>query len=165
MTDNEGCELQNFSPDERLLAARPAEGRCRLVAIGDSNPVEPEGDRRPPGAAYSSNIEPRTFPDGLDVEAVRAATLREIDAELEAPDLREHVTLAIRRDPLRWPRASVTHEPDLGLLRWTIDTASDLDFVRAVVKRLGPRRYAAGLDEILEAVRRAPSLSDGGLRG
>lgn len=118
-----------------------------------------------PASVYSSNVEPRTFPDGLDVEAIRASAMRELDETVTDPGLREHVTLQLRRDPSRWPRTSVVHQPDLGSLRWTVDTASDLDFVRAVVDRLGPRRYAAGLDEILESVRRGPSLSDGGLRG
>lgn len=118
-----------------------------------------------PASAYSSNIEPRTFPDGLDAEATRTGVLREIDRESDAPELREHVTLAIRNHADRWPRVAVTHQPDLGLLRWTVDTAADLEFVRALVGRLGSRRYDAGLDEVLAAIRQRPSLAEGGLRG
>jgi spore coat polysaccharide biosynthesis protein SpsF (cytidylyltransferase family) len=81
------------------------------------------------------------------------------------PDLREHVTLAIRRDPEHWGAAVLVHEPDLGALRWTVDTEDDLRFVRAVVRRLGPARHSAGIDAILAAVHADPSLAEGGLRG
>ena len=117
-----------------------------------------------PGTTYASNIEPRTFPDGLDVEAFPAAVLRDAEKESTAPDLREHVTLGLREREGPRP-AAIVHEPPLGHLRWTVDDAADLEFVRAVVHRLGARRYAAGLDEILAAVRRRPSLAEAGLRG
>jgi spore coat polysaccharide biosynthesis protein SpsF (cytidylyltransferase family) len=120
---------------------------------------------RSPLCRYASNVEPRTYPDGLDVEALPAATLRELDATVADPDLREHVTLAIRRAPDRWGAAALVHRPDLGALRWTVDTEDDLRFVRAVVGRLGAARHSAGIDAILAAVRAEPSLAEGGLRG
>ena len=107
---------------------------------------------REAGVAYASNIEPRTFPDGLDVEVISAAALRRAAGEVEDPVDREHVTTAIRRDPERYPAVHLVHDPDLGELRWTVDDAHDLEFVRGVVARLGERRYTAGMDEILELV-------------
>jgi spore coat polysaccharide biosynthesis protein SpsF len=116
-----------------------------------------------PGCAYASNVEPRTFPDGLDVEVVDSGALREIAGEqLTAAD-REHVTSAIRAQPERFPAASLVAEEDLGDVRWTVDEAEDLEFVRAVVRRLGERRHKAGLAEILAAVRRPPSLASSSL--
>lgn len=113
-----------------------------------------------PAAQYASNIEPRTYPDGLDVEALDAAVLAELDREVTHRDEREHVTLAIRRDPHRYGAAALVCELGLGELRWTVDTPSDLEFVRAVVGRLGERRHVAGLAEILATVREAPSLAN-----
>ena len=107
---------------------------------------------RSAAVAYASNVEPRTFPDGLDVEVVSAAALREAAETVEDPLDREHVTTAIRRDPDHFPAAHVVHDPDLGALRWTVDTEDDLEFVRTIVKRLGDRRYTAGMAEILEVV-------------
>jgi spore coat polysaccharide biosynthesis protein SpsF (cytidylyltransferase family) len=107
-----------------------------------------------PGAAYASNIEPRTYPDGLDVEALAASVLRELDAIVEDAAEREHVTLHLRRRPDRWPPVSLPCEvPGIADLRWTVDTQEDLDFVRAVVRRLGAERHSAGLHEILTAAR------------
>jgi len=121
-----------------------------------------------PECVYASNIQPRTFPDGLDVEAIDADTLRALAADrLLSPEQREHVTSALRAQPQRYPAAALVGELDLGALRWTVDEAADLEFVRALVRRLGPRRHSAGLAELLAAVRRPPSLAGcgGGGRG
>ncbi|MBA3746564.1 MAG: NTP transferase domain-containing protein [Solirubrobacterales bacterium] len=107
-----------------------------------------------PGAAYASNIEPRTYPDGLDVEVLPASVLRELDATVADPHEREHVTLHLRRRPQRWPPLSLPCEvPGIADLRWTVDTQEDLDFVRALVSRLGDARHSAGLGEMLTAAR------------
>lgn len=112
-----------------------------------------------PGCAYASNVEPRTFPDGLDVEVVAAAALRTIARDLLDALDREHVTSAIRAQPERFRAAALISAQDLGELRWTVDEPEDLEFIRAVVRRLGDRRHEAGLAEILSAVRCEPSLA------
>lgn len=119
-----------------------------------------------PDCAYASNVDPRTYPDGLDVEVVAREALVTVAAETSDARAREHVTAAVRADPVRWPQAVVTHDPDLGALRWTVDTPEDLAFVRAVVSALGARRHEAGLAEILALVRSDPRLADhpGGVR-
>jgi spore coat polysaccharide biosynthesis protein SpsF (cytidylyltransferase family) len=75
-----------------------------------------------PGCAYASNVAPRTYPDGLDVEVVDADALRELDREDLTPGEREHVGRATRRaalsrrrgrDPARDP-----HCPLAGNLCW-----------------------------------------------
>jgi spore coat polysaccharide biosynthesis protein SpsF len=121
---------------------------------------------RSPGAVYASNIEPRTFPVGLDTEVVSLEALRRIDAEARDPSDREHVTLRARRDPDRFPRVNLERSEDLSQLRWTVDDPEDLEFIRRVVDRLGNRRYEAGPGEILDAVLAEPSLAHfHGLRG
>jgi spore coat polysaccharide biosynthesis protein SpsF len=114
-----------------------------------------------PGCVYASNVEPRTYPDGVDVEAFPAAILRELDATVTDPVDREHVTLALRRQLASRPHAAL-EAPDDGTLadaRWTVDHPQDLEFVRAVVARLGERRHVAGVLEIAAAIERAPALS------
>jgi spore coat polysaccharide biosynthesis protein SpsF len=114
---------------------------------------------RTPGCAYASNVEPRSYPVGLDVEVFSAATLEWATDATDDPSDREHVTTLIRRRLPQLPSATLVCDEQLSALCWTIDTVEDLEFVRAVVARLGPRRYAAGLREILTAVRREPSLA------
>lgn len=133
-------------------------GDCPLIdpAVVDDTI---ERFRSLPDCGYASNVEPRTFPDGLDVEVFDAAALRTIAREpLDARD-REHVTSAIRAQPERFLSAALVASENLGELRWTVDDPEDLEFIRAVVRRLGDRRQEAGLAEILSAVRREPSLA------
>jgi spore coat polysaccharide biosynthesis protein SpsF (cytidylyltransferase family) len=110
------------------------------------------------GCAYASNVEPRTFPDGLDVEVVSMEALRAAGREARDAADREHVTSFIRRDPGRFPQAALVHDPDLGDLRWTVDRLDDLQFVRETVRRLGDRCHTASLEEILRVAdeRREP---------
>ena len=119
-----------------------------------------------PGCAYVSNVDPPTYPDGLDVEVVARDALLAVHAEPLDPAAREHVTTAVRGDPRRFPAETLRAEEDLSELQWSVDTADDLVFIRAVVERLGERRYAADRHEVLSAVRKEPSLADlGGSRG
>jgi len=133
-------------------------GDCPLLdpAVIDAVVERLEGA---PGAVYASNVEPRrSFPHGLDVEAIRAETLAALDREVDDPELREHVTLAVRRAPARYPAVSVSCDEDLSALRWTVDLPADLEFVRRVVERLGPDRHSAGWQAVREAAARAPTL-------
>jgi spore coat polysaccharide biosynthesis protein SpsF (cytidylyltransferase family) len=116
--------------------------------------------RQSASCAYASNIEPRTYPDGLDVEIVAPGIIDLLADEVNDSRDREHVTTAIRRDPSRFRSVSLRCDDHLGDLRWTVDTQHDLDFVRALVARLGARRHAAGMNEVLRAVRADPSLAD-----
>ena len=109
---------------------------------------------------YASNVEPPTFPDGLDTEVISRAALAAAWHEARLPSDREHVTPFVRRDPRRFAQASVRHDPDLSHLRWTVDTPADLDFARAVVARLGPAgRERFGMREILALLEREPDLA------
>jgi spore coat polysaccharide biosynthesis protein SpsF (cytidylyltransferase family) len=99
---------------------------------------------------YSSNVFPfRTFPDGLDVEVFGKQTLAAMDAfAVQATD-REHVTPLLQRTIKDGQFAAICHDPDLGHLRWTVDTDEDLAFVREVYRRLSPR-WDFAWDEVLK---------------
>ena len=109
--------------------------------------------RATPGAVYASNLQPRVHPDGLDVEVVDAAALRTVAGETADPAAREHVTLAVRADPARFPAAGLAGDERLAGLRWTVDLPEDLAFVRAVARVLGPARWTASCADILAALR------------
>lgn len=100
---------------------------------------------------YASNIQVRRYPDGLDVEMVDAAVLRELAKEKLTAAEREHVTLGVRARPKQYPAVSVIGHHDLSTLRWTVDSQADLDLIRSLVRMLGDRRYSAGWREILAA--------------
>lgn len=81
----------------------------------------------------------RTFPHGLDAEALRPQALRDAGREATDPHEREHVTPFIYRQPERFRLAGVARAgASLAHLRWTVDVPTDLDFVRDVYDRLYP---------------------------
>jgi spore coat polysaccharide biosynthesis protein SpsF (cytidylyltransferase family) len=119
-----------------------------------------------PGAMYASNVEERSYPDGLDIEVFSPEALSLADRLATDPSDREHVTTVMRRHRDRFPSASVVGAQRLGDVRWTVDDAEDLEFVRAVAARLGNDRYTATMNDILDAIRRVPTLGGpAGLRG
>ena len=96
------------------------------------------------GCDYASNIEPPTYPDGLDVEAMTMAALEAAAAEARLGSEREHVTPFIRNRPERFRSGLISSPIDLSALRWTVDYADDLALVR---------RLAEGVDDPLAADR------------
>lgn len=91
----------------------------------------------------------RTFPHGLDVEAMRPQALRDAAREATDPHDREHVTPFIYRQPERFRLAGVARAgPSLAHLRWTVDLPADLAFVRGVYAELYPRDPAFGSEAV-----------------
>jgi spore coat polysaccharide biosynthesis protein SpsF (cytidylyltransferase family) len=164
------CDVYRGSRDDvlaRFLGAAAGHAGALARVTGDCPLIDPELVdevirlfHRSPDCVYASNIEPRSYPDGLDIEVFSSATLEQLASDTDDPYHREHVTSAIRHDPQRYPSAALVGDEQLGNLRWTVDTMEDLEFVREAVARLGPRRHSAGMREILQAVRRDPSLAD-----
>jgi spore coat polysaccharide biosynthesis protein SpsF len=111
------------------------------------------------GLDYVSNTMVATYPDGVDVEVVRADALRWVAANSDDPHEHEHVTLGVYRRPERFTVGNVLGEEDLSGLRWTVDNADDLAFVREVYARLYPTNPEFELADVLALVRAEPALS------
>jgi spore coat polysaccharide biosynthesis protein SpsF len=127
-----------------LHAFGPAEVLVRLT--GDCPLADPETvdavialliER---GLDYASNTPAhRTYPKGLDVEAMRAESLRRAAREAADPYEREHVTPFLYRHPETFRQDFISQDIDEGEVRWTVDRPDDLAFVQAVYDGL----YAA----------------------
>jgi spore coat polysaccharide biosynthesis protein SpsF (cytidylyltransferase family) len=89
---------------------------------------------------YVSNVDPPTYPDGLDVEAMRIEAL--MQAHQQAIDIvdREHVTPFIRRNKAVFRQTTFRSSIDLSSMRWTVDYQDDLDVVAAMVDAIDPAR-------------------------
>jgi spore coat polysaccharide biosynthesis protein SpsF len=89
------------------------------------------------GADYACNTLVRTYPRGLDAEAVRVPALHVAWHEADDPYDREHVTPYIYRHPGQFRLLSLRGREDHSLHQWSVDTADDLARVRAIYERLG----------------------------
>lgn len=93
--------------------------------------------REEASADYSSNTEPPTFADGMDVECFTRAALHRAGAEALTGPEREHVTVWMRAkdSPLR--RVNVESIFDSAHLRLTVDYPDDLEVIRRLVAGVG----------------------------
>lgn len=106
-------------------------GDCPLI---DPSIIDAVIDARRAGEAdYASNIDPPTFPDGLDCECFTRAALERANAEATTDSEREHVTLWMRSAAARLRRASYSGLVDASRLRLTVDYPDDLAAVRRLV--------------------------------
>lgn len=88
---------------------------------------------------YASNVDPPTFPNGLDVEVFAFHVLQRAWKEASRPRDREHVTPFIRESG-RFATANVSCACDESAERWTVDELADLGMVQRIFAHFGPRR-------------------------
>lgn len=97
---------------------------------------------------YCSNIQPPTYPDGLDTEVMTMRALESAWRLSTAAGHREHVTQYIRESG-RFTVLNYAHDSDESAERWTVDEPEDLEVVRKVFEHFDPRRDFGWL-EVLE---------------
>ncbi|MEO8570327.1 MAG: glycosyltransferase family protein [Chloroflexota bacterium] len=130
---------------DRYLQAARAHDADRIVRITSDCPLldpavidEVVGALAAAGADYASNtLEPRTFPRGLDVEAMTIDALETAAREDRDPASREHATPFLYRHPERFGLAAVRLPVDLSGHRWTVDTPEDYELIRRIYDKLG----------------------------
>jgi len=106
---------------------------------------------------YVSNTIECTYPDGLDTEVFRFDALKRAWQSASLKSEREHVTAYIYKHPELFRLGMVRHFEDYSALRWTVDTPTDLDFVRAVYANFDGMHF--GMTEILQFMKEHPEAS------
>src|SRR5262249_28739919 len=106
---------------------------------------------------YVANAAPRTYPDGLDVEVFSRAALERAWREARLPSEREHVTPYLRTSGT-FRILNIEHVPDLSSLKWSVDTAEDLEFARAVYAALEGHGLFS-MEDVLRVLRERPVLA------
>jgi glutamate-1-semialdehyde aminotransferase/spore coat polysaccharide biosynthesis protein SpsF (cytidylyltransferase family) len=84
-------------------------------------------------ADYSSNINPPTFPDGLDVEVFKFRVLKEAYINAQKSTEREHVTPFII-DNKKFKKFNLKNSIDYSKLRLTLDEKEDLILIEKIIK-------------------------------
>lgn len=107
----------------------------------------------------ANSVEP-TFPDGLDVEVVRADVLETAWREATLASEREHVTAFVHKRPERFKVGHLRHHTDLSHLRWTVDEPDDFDLVTRFYELLYPQNPAFTWHDVLELIEREPELAN-----
>ena len=87
---------------------------------------------------YSSNINPPSYPDGLDVEVFSSSVLYETYKSTNNVFDLEHVTPYMRNNALL-KITNLSNKIDLSSLRWTVDEDVDLKVVRKIFDSFSPK--------------------------
>lgn len=91
------------------------------------------------GNDYTSNIDPATFPDGLDVEVFNFETLDITNTCAKKNHEREHVTPYMRKNR-NFKKTCFKNNINLSKHRWTLDTVEDLHVIKGVCNYFYPRQ-------------------------
>lgn len=150
----------------RMLVAAEAEGAELVMRITADCPLlDPSiagmliALQRRTGADYVSNVDPRSWPDGLDCELMTLETLRRAAAEANLSYDREHVTPWIRANEGRFTvERLICPVPGLADERWTLDQEEDLVLMEQVIARLGYHDRPPSWADVLSVLDRNPDL-------
>jgi spore coat polysaccharide biosynthesis protein SpsF len=107
------------------------------------------------------NVRIPSFAMGLDVQVFRFSDLADVEARIDDPAVREHVSLHFYETPDRY-RVLHMLAPPRWLApdhRYQLDYPEDLEFIREVYRRLEPDHGDGfGVEEISALLRREPQL-------
>ena len=137
---------ENDVLDRYYRAAQQAKADTVVRVTGDCPLIDPElvdqvielyGKSK---VDYASNIQPPTYPDGLDTEVFSFAALEMAWKTAKEPREREHVTPFLResRDFRRVNHGN--NGSDESAERWTVDEPEDFEIVQRVFTHFHPRR-------------------------
>ena len=99
---------------------------------------------------FTSNIYPRSYPDGLDVEVMTKAVLDLMEEKATCQEDREHVTYYLEKRLEQFKLGNVSQSVDQSLLRWTLDNEQDLEFIQDVYQSLYPDNPNFTTQDILD---------------
>lgn len=108
---------------------------------------------------YASNTHFRSYPRGLDVEAMHRDTLERIDRLGTSAAAREHVTAFVLEQPTLFRTVQVRAARDASDLRWTVDTPEDLEMVRALYTALDLGRDVRPYEQLVDFIGHRPELA------
>jgi spore coat polysaccharide biosynthesis protein SpsF len=91
---------------------------------------------------FVTNMMRQSFPLGLAVEAMPVDVLARMHRMSQNAELREHVTTLAYVEPEWFQIEHILHGTDLSRMRWTVDTAEDLELVRQVFAHFGHDRFS-----------------------
>ena len=132
---------------------------CPMIDTAIVDRVVKEFMERRQELDYACNFLPkRTFPRGLDTEVMHFETLERVWRADNDPASREHVTPYIYRNPSRFRIHGIMGESDQSSLRWTVDTAEDLVFVRLIYEHFGHDHFSS--QEVLDVLADHTEWSD-----
>lgn len=161
---SENDVLDRYYQAARQAGASPGDAIIRVT--GDCPLLDPEVLDQvvnlfwSSGVDYASNVNPPTFPDGMDIEVFKYEALEKAWQEAQLTSEREHVTPYLRNHSEIFSQANYLCSNDLSALRLTVDEPEDLEIIRSIYEQLYPPKGVFLLADILALIDANPHLLD-----
>ncbi|MDO8430349.1 MAG: glycosyltransferase family protein [bacterium] len=107
---------------------------------------------------YANNVDPPTFPDGMDVEVFSFNILKEAWQKADLLSEREHVTPYIRNHPEKFKIKNLKSRKDLSRPRLVLDNKEDFILIGKIFTALYPKNKNFDLEDILEFLKKNSKL-------
>ncbi|MDC3039020.1 hypothetical protein OA094_02245 [Candidatus Pelagibacter sp.] len=85
---------------------------------------------------YISNVNPHSFPKGLDIEIFKFSLLKKIYKTSKNPNILEHVTYSIRKSK-KIKKYNLRHKKDYSKFDLCLDYKEDLEKIRKIYSKYG----------------------------
>ena len=108
---------------------------------------------------YLSNIIELTYPDGLDIEIIKAGTLNKLSTMNPSISEQEHVTLGIINRMDQFSSFSVVNGSNLSRYRWTVDTKEDLIFIKEIFRKFKDKETDFNFEDLINYFKAYPNLN------
>jgi len=169
---SEKSHIEVFRGSENDVLDRYYQTACKFSAehivrlTGDCPLMDPEiVDRvigfyleNPGKYDYVSNINPPTYPWGMDVEIFSFNALEKSQKDSQDPLDKEHVTSYIRQHGDVFRKENIFYVPNFSFLRLTLDYPEDLSVITRIFQELYPRNKNFNLGDILNLYGRKPEI-------
>lgn len=107
---------------------------------------------------YLSNVDPPTYPDGLDIEVFKFKALEKANQSGKNPLDREHVTKFIRESK-EFDKGLIKSKIDYSFLRWTVDEEKDLNLIKSIFENFHDDIHFAW-EDVIALWKNNPKLFD-----
>lgn len=104
------------------------------------------------------NVEPPSYPAGMDVVAFSFASIERAWHEVSDTFWKEWPTKYMFEYSESYRIGTVVHTPNLSAHRWVVDYEDDLIFVAEVYKRLYKEGQVFGMNDVLRLLEQEPQL-------
>ncbi len=161
---SENDVLDRYYQTAKYIGAGSSDAVIRIT--GDCPLIDPEVvDKvvelyKTSNADYVSNINPPTFPDGLDTEVFKFEMLEKAWKDAKMMSEREHVTLYIRNHPEIFYMENLNNHKDYSNLRWTVDEKEDLEVVKVIYENLYSKGKPFLMEDILNLLEKNSSIQE-----
>jgi len=148
--------------DRYYQAAKKSEADVVVRITGDCPLIDPElvdsviAAFKANDVDYASNVNPPTYPDGLDTEVFSFAALETAWRQAKQAREREHVTPYIRESG-QFRLHNCLNTDDLSGERWTVDEPEDFEVINNICEYFQPRVDFSWL-EVMQLRKARPEL-------